>query len=405
MRGGIGDIVRAAVGLLLAAALLGVAWPLWRDAERLRADDVDFAKVSVVEDGHPTGRLKVCGDRYRKPYCMQRERVTVRDTDYDIKRASTVYTLELTRVDSQAMELRYRDRRSHEERGSVYGRARAGEPVTLFWWRGSVRMVQAGERDDIAIVRTGHYPGRLFSGPAALASALCGIGLGPLWAALWLLLRGRRNPLTMAWQWLAPALALGAAGGVGALVALIAPRPEAVVRGFVVAAVALLVPALLWLRWWTRTRLRRKCEVEPVEPVEVHAVDGAVAGTGPWELDIKGPLYVGPGVLGTTPDPCAKVALKPMPGPLRVLAVRPPFRSDPRAVRRYSITPYMDKEARARRPKGRYRLLAEEATHPLVAVCEVLDGPGRGSRVLIGAPEQDMPEVLGAIAAHARQWR
>ncbi|WP_327243156.1 hypothetical protein [Streptomyces sp. NBC_01320] len=405
MRGGIGDVVRGGVCLLLAAVLLGAAWPLWQRAERLRADDVDFAKVAVIEDGHPTDQLKVCGDHYRKPYCMQRERVTVRDTDYELKRASTVYTLELTRADKRAMELRYRDHRSHEERDSVYGRARTGEPVTLLWWRGSVRMIQAGEGDDTATVRTGHYPGRLFSGPAALTSALCGIGLGPLWAALWLLLRGRRNPLTMAWQWLAPALALGGAGGVGALVALIAPRPEAVVRGFAVAAVALLVPTLLWLRWWTRTRLPRKCEVEPVEPVEVHAVDGAVAGTGPWKLDIKGPLYVGPGVLGTTPDPCAKVALKPLPGPLRVLAVRPPFRSDPRAVRRYSITPYMDEESRSRRPKGRYQQVGAEATHPLVAVCEVLDGPGRGSRVLIGAPEQDMPEVLGAIAAHARRWR
>ncbi|MFE2092159.1 hypothetical protein [Streptomyces sp. NPDC059460] len=141
----------------------------------MRADDVDFAKVSVVEDGHPTDRLKVCGDRYRKPYCMQRERVTVRDTDYELKRASTVYTLELTRADKRAMELRYRDRRSHEERDSVYGRARAGEPVTLLWWRGSVRMIQAGEGDDTATVRTGHYPGRLFSGPAALASTLCAV--------------------------------------------------------------------------------------------------------------------------------------------------------------------------------------------------------------------------------------
>ncbi|MFV5994663.1 hypothetical protein ACNPQM_19890 [Streptomyces sp. NPDC056231] len=404
MRGGTGDTVRAGVCLLLAAVLLGAAWLLWQEAERLRADDVDFAKVAVVEDGHPTGRLKVCGDRYRKPYCLQRERVTVRDTAYKLKRTSTVYTLELTRADKRAMELSYRDHNSHEERDSVYGRARAGEPVTLFWWRGSVRMVRAGEGDDTATVHTGHYPGRLFAGPAALASALCGIGLGPLWAALWLPLRGRRNPLTMAWQWVAPALALGAAGGVGALVALIAPRPEAVVRGFAVAAVALLVPALLVLRWWTRTRPPRKCEVEPVEPVEVHAVDGAVAGTGPWKLDINGPLYVGPGVLGTTPDPCAKVALKPLPGPLRVLDVRPPLRSDPRAVRRYSMTPYLDAEARERRTNGRYRQAAKQATHPLVAVCEVLDGPGRGSRVLIGAPEQDMPEVLGAIAAHARRW-
>jgi hypothetical protein len=163
------------------------------------------------------------------------------------------------------MELRYRDHRSHEEPDSVYGRARAGEPVTLFWWRASVRMIQAGEGDDTATVHTGHYPGRLFSGPAALASALCGIGAGRCGGAVAAAAR-RRNPLTMAWQWLAPALAPGVAGGVGALVALIAPRPEALVRGFAVAAVELLVPALLWLRWWTRTRLPRKCEVELVEP-------------------------------------------------------------------------------------------------------------------------------------------
>ncbi|MFE6151262.1 hypothetical protein [Streptomyces sp. NPDC057889] len=412
MRTGIGDFVRAGVCLLLSLMFLGAAWPLWQTAQQARQDDVDFSKVAIVENGHRTGRLKVCGDRYRKPYCMQRERVTVRDSTYTIKRSSTKYRLELTRADHRrTMELAYSDTRSHDERDSVYGRAQAGEPVTLFWWRGSVRMIQAGKDsgDHRSVVNTSHYPGRLFTAPAALTSVLWGLGLGPLWAATWLLLRGRRNPLTMAWQWLAPVLALATAGGVGALTALIEPRPRAVVLSFSVTAVALLGPALLWLRWWTRTRLPRKCDVEPVQPVEVHPVDGGVSGTGPWKLGIKGPLYVGPDVIGTTPDPAARVALKPLPGPLRVITVRPPYRSDPRAVRRYSIHPYQDEEARARRAAQQRwytpRAQQTEPTHPLVAVCEVLDGPGRGSEVLIGAPEQDMPEVLGAIAAHARRWQ
>ncbi|MFD3475162.1 hypothetical protein [Streptomyces sp. NPDC058695] len=411
MRSGVGDFVRAGVCLLLAVVLLGAAWPLWQTAQQARQDDVDFSKVAVVENGHRTGQLKVCGALHRKPYCLQRERVTVRDAAYSLKRSSTKYTLELTRADHRrTMELAYSDHRSHDERDSVYGRARAGEPVTLFWWRDSVRMIQAGKDsgDDRSVVHTSHYPGRLFTAPAALASVLWGLGLGPLWAAMWLLLRGRRNPQTMAWQWLAPVLALAAAGGVGAMAALIEPRPGAVVLSFAVAAVALPVPALLGLRRWTRTRLPRMCDVEPVQPVEVHPVDGGVSGAGPWKLGIKGPLYVGPEVIGTTPDPAAKVALKPLPGPLRVITVRPPYRSDPRAVRRYSIQPYLDEEARARRAEQERwytRGPQSRPTHPLVAVCEVLDGPGRGSQVLIGAPEQDMPEVLGAIAAHARQWR
>ncbi|MGW6399235.1 hypothetical protein [Streptomyces sp. NPDC055134] len=411
MRSGIGDFVRAGVGLFLAVVLLGSAWPLWQTAQQARRDDVDFSKVAIVENGHRTGQLKVCGDVYRKPYCMQRERVAVRDSDYTLKRSSTKYTLELARTGHRTMELAYSDNHSHDERDSLYGRARAGEPVTLFWWRGSVRMIQAGKDtgDDRSVVRTNHYPGRLFAAPAALTSALWGLGLGPLWAAMWLLLRGRRNPLTMAWQWLAPVLALATAGGIGALVALIEPRPRAVVLAVAVAAVALLVPALVWLRWWTRTRLPRKCDVEPVEPVEMHPVDGAVSGTGAWKLAIKSPLYVGPDVIGTTPDPAAKVALKPLPGPLRVITVRPPYRSDPRAVRRYSIQPYLDAEARAHLAENQHWYTRgsqqTEVTHPLVAVCEVLDGPGRGSEVLIGAPEQDMPEVLGAIAAHARRWQ
>ncbi|MFF1356227.1 hypothetical protein [Streptomyces sp. NPDC058297] len=409
MRSGIGDFVRAGVCLLLAVILLGASWPLWQFAQQARQDDVDFSKVAIVENGHRTGQLKVCGDVYRKPNCVQRERVTLRDANYSIKRSRTKYTLELTRSGHRTLEVSYSEYRSHEERDSVYGRARAGEPVTLLWWRGSVRMIQAGKDvgDDRSVVRTSHYPGRLFTAPAALASALWGLGLGPLWAGMWLLLRGRRNPLTMAWQWLAPVLALATAGGIGALAALVEPRPRAVVLSFAVAAVGLLVPALLWLRRWTRTRLPRKCDVEPVEPVEVHAVDGAVCGTGPWKLAIRGPLYVGPDVIGTTPDPGAKVALKPLPGPLRVITVRPPYRSDPRAVRRYSIQPYLDEETRARRAANTHwynsRSQQTQPTHPLVAVCEVLDGPGRGSEVLIGAPEQDMPEVLGAIAAHARR--
>ncbi|MFB7997045.1 hypothetical protein ACFC4G_29990 [Streptomyces sp. NPDC056002] len=412
MRTGIGDFVRAGVCLLLAVVLLGVAWPLWRTAQQGRQDDVDFSKVAVVENGRPTGQLKTCGDLNRKPYCLQRERVAVRDSTYTTKRSSTKYTLELTRADHhRTMELTYSDTRSPDERDSVYGRAQAGEPVTLFWWRGSVRMIQAGKDsgDDRSVVSTSHYPGRLFTAPAALTSVLWGLGLGPLWAAMWLLLRGRRNPLTMAWQWLAPVLALATAGGVGAVAALAEPRPRTVVLSFAVAAVTLLVPALLRLRWWTRNRLPRKCDVEPVQPVEVHPVDGRVSGTGPWKLGIKGPLYVGPNVIGTTPDPAAKVALKPLPGPLRVLAVRPPYRIDPRTVRRYSIQPYLDEEARARRAEQQRwytsRGQQSEPTHPLVAVCEVIDGPGRGSQVLIGAPEQDMPEVLGAIAAHARRWQ
>ncbi|MFB6852543.1 hypothetical protein [Streptomyces sp. NPDC056341] len=411
MRSGIGDFVRAGVGLLLAVVLLGAAWPLWQTAQQGRRDDVDFSKVAIVENGHRTGQLKVCGDRYRKPYCMQRERVTVRDSDYTVSRYHTKYTLELTRADHRrTMELAYKDTRSHDEADSVYGRAQAGEPVTLFWWRGSVRLIQAGKDsgdDERSVVQTSHYPGQLFTLPAALASVLWGLGLGPLWAAVWLLLRGRRNPLTMAWQWLAPALALATAGGVGALTAWVEPRPRAVVLSFAVTAVALLVPALLGLRRWTRTRLPRKCDVEPVQPVAVHPVDGGVSGTGPWKLGIKGPLYVGPDVIGTTPDPAAKVGLKPLPGPLRVITVRPPYRSDPHAVRRYAIHPYRDEEARARMAELKRwytpRAQQTEPTYPLVAVCEVLDGPGRGSQVLIGAPEQDMPEVLGAIAAHARR--
>ncbi|MFC9495764.1 hypothetical protein [Streptomyces sp. NPDC056982] len=35
----------------------------------------------------------------------------------------------------------------------------------------------------------------------------------------------------------------------------------------------------------------------------------------------------------------------------------------------------------------------------------VVENGHRTGEVLIGAPEQDMPEVLGAIAAHARRWQ
>ncbi|MEU6661862.1 hypothetical protein [Streptomyces sp. NPDC046821] len=409
MRTRVGDFVRAGVCLLIAVALLGTARQFWREAEAAHRDDTDFTKLAIVENGRATSELKVCGDRYREPDCMRRESVTVSDTGFEANRSRPKYTLVLTRADHRTLELTYRSSDAPRDRDSVYGRAQAGQPVTLFWWRGSVRLIQAGTPYDTATVRTTHYPGRLFTGPAALASLLAGLGLGPLWAAMWLALSGRRHPLAMAWQWLAPVFVFFAAGGVGAFVAWAAPRPRAVVVGFAVTAVVLLVPTLLWLRWWARNWLARAADVEPVRPVSVHAVDGGVSGTGPWNLDLKHPLYVGPDVIGTTPDPNAYVALRPLPGPLRVITVRPPHRSDPHVVRRqYGIQPYLDEATRAQREAQRRGYTSRsqlESTYPLVAVCEVLSGPGQGSRVLIGAPHQDMPEVLGAIAAHAGQRR
>ncbi|OON81687.1 hypothetical protein [Streptomyces tsukubensis] len=406
MRARNGDFVRAGVYTLLAAVLLGSAWALWRIAEGAHSDDVGFSKVTVVENGHPTGQLKVCGDHHREPSCMRREQVTVRDAGYETKRSGRLYTLEVARADGWATEYSFRNTTSNSA-DAVYERARSEKAVTLFWWRGSVRMIQAGEDGDTVTVRTTHYPGRLFSTPGALASLLFGFGLGPLWSALWLLMRGRRHPVVGAWQSMAPLSTFVIAGGAGAGAALLEPRPGAVVRVFAVVAVVLLIPGLLWLRRWTRTRLPGKSEVEPVEPVAVRPVAGGVAGTGPWKLSIKGPLYVGPDVLGTTPDPRARVGLMPLPGPLRVITVRPPYRSDPRAVRLYAAFSRQHEEAPGARQavSGRRSRNTPPATFPLVAVCEVIDGPGQGSQVLIGARDPDMPEVLGAITGHARKWQ
>src|SRR5690606_8454686 len=78
--------------------------------------------------------------------------------------------------------------------------------------------------------------------------------------------------------------------------------------------------------------------------------------------------------------------VRPFPGALRLVRVRPPYRDDPLRLR-----------------FGRYPRTdgAEDTQRGLVAECEALDGPVPGARILIGAGSEDLPHVLGALSAAA----
>ncbi|MFI5554044.1 hypothetical protein [Streptomyces sp. NPDC051738] len=390
MRGRVHDVVWGTVRVVLAIVLLGAVWQLAQSAERGRADDLGFPRLEIRDaEGRDTGRLKVCGDRYRGPFCLRAEQVVVDDV---LRKRNTRsggrYLFEFGRSGGRPLALALHVAYGAED---VVEAAGGRGEATLYWWRGSVRLLEVSAGGEAWTIRTAHYPGREFTPPAAFGAAVAGLGAAALWAGLWRIVCGGASRLNWPWQTAAPGVALtmaGLGGALGALFAEPSPRTMAWTAGFVGAVSAVAMAC------WAHRRIRRRLPalewMEPFVPVTEHRFPGAVWGPGPWKALSAGWLRTGPQGLAAVPGPATggTFGVQPFPGALRLVRVRPPHRDDPLRMR----FGYQRRDGSAG---------AQEAQFPLVAECESVGGPVPGARVLIGAGGENLPYVLGILCAAA----
>ncbi|MFD7291970.1 hypothetical protein ACFV9W_01675 [Streptomyces sp. NPDC059897] len=387
MRGRVHDVVWGTVRVVLAVVLLGAAWQLARSAERARSADLDFPRLAIHDtQGRDTGRLKVCGDRYQEPFCMRAEQVAVDEVLLKLnKKTGARYQFEFGRTGGRTLAIKLDiDGADRDVVEAADGRGRA----TLFWWRDSVRLLEASVGGEELTLRTAHYPGREFVLPAAFGAALAGLGAAFLWSGLWRMVRGGVSRLNWPWQTVVPGVTFtmaGLGGTLGALFAEDRPWTMAWTGGAVGALSA--VGMACWAHRLMRRRLPTLVRMDPIVPVVERRFQGIVWGPGPWQLLSMGWLRTGPQGLAAASGPAVgtgSFGLRLFPGTLRLVRVRPPHRDDPLRLR-----------------VGRYGRTdgAEEAQFGLVAECEALDGPVPGARILIGAGSEDLPHVLGALSA------
>ncbi|MEU2597952.1 hypothetical protein ABZ669_12045 [Streptomyces hirsutus] len=386
MSGRVHDVVWGTVRVVLAVVLLGAAWQLARSAERERSVDLDFPRLEIHDaQGRDTGSLKVCGDRYQEPFCLRAEHVAVDEVLLKLnKKSGARYQFEFGRSGGRTLALKLDIDSADQDLVEAAGR---NGKATLYWWRDSVRLLEISAGSEQRMLRTAHYPGREFVLPAAFGAVLAGMGAASLWSGLWRIVRGGVSRLNWPWQTTVPGVAFtlaGLGGALGAMFAVHSPWTMAWPAGAVGAVSA--VGMACWAYRLVRRRLPALERMEPVAPaVERHFL-GAVWGPGPWQTLSMGWLRTGPQGLAAVPGPATgtgSFGVRPFPGALRLVRVRPPHRDDPLGLR-----------------LGRYRRTdgAEEAQITLVAECEALGGPVPGARVLIGAGSEDLPHVLGALS-------
>ncbi|MFE0960268.1 hypothetical protein [Streptomyces fungicidicus] len=385
MHGRVHDVVWGTVRVVLAVLLLGAAWQSARSAERERSDDLDFARLEIHDaQGRDTGSLKVCGDRYREPLCLRAEHVAVDEVLLDMNRKSGArYEFLFGRSGGRTLALTLNIR--HADQDLVEAVGRNGE-ATLYWWRDSVRLLKVSTDGEQRTLRTAHHPGREFVPPAAFGAVLAGLGAAALWAGLWRIARGGVSRLSWPWQTTVPGVSFtlaGLGGALGALFAVRSPWTMAWTAGAVGAVSA--VGMACWAYRLVRRRLPALERMEPVAPSDERDFPGTVCGPGPWQLLSMGWLRTGPRGLAAVPGPATGVGsfgVRPFPGALRLVRVRPPHRDDPLRLR-----------------FGRYRPTdgGKVSQFPLVAECEALGEPVPGARILIGAGSDDLPHILGAI--------
>ncbi|MEZ7155895.1 hypothetical protein ACBR38_12725 [Streptomyces sp. MAD19A] len=381
------DVLWGTVRVVLAVVLLGVAWQAARAAERARSSDLDFPRLAVHDaQGRDTGGLKVCGDRYPEPFCLRAEHAAVDEVLLKLrKKSSARYQFEFGRSGGRTLALKLDV--GYADRDLVEAVGRRGK-ATLYWWRDSVRLLEVSAGGERRMLRTAHYPGREFVFPAASGSVLAGLGAAFLWSGLWRLVRGGVSRLNWPWQTTVPGAAFTLAGLGGACSAVFAAQSPWT-TAWTAGAVGV-VSAVGTACWAHRTARRRKLvleRMEPVAPVAERRFGGTVCGPGPWEALSMGVLRTGPQGLAVAPGSVSdtgSLGVRPFPGSLRLVRVRPPHRDDPLRLRfvRYGRT------------DG-----AEDTQMTLVAECEAVGGPVSGARVLIGAGSEDLPYVLGALSA------
>ncbi|QDQ11791.1 hypothetical protein [Streptomyces spectabilis] len=264
-----------------------------------------------------------------------------------------------------------RARRVHMSGSRLYDVVRAGDRVSLTYWRGEIRTVRFGS----ATEETDASPADDWRLPLGIGLLVLPIGLGFLGTLWW----WRRSYAAAAhagpWQlgvgFVAGAL-LGCTGFVAAQVCPSVPG-ALLVTAFGVPPVAALTGLVAWL---TRRRERRAVDtsdIVAVPPAGRQCVRAAVLGDVPYRVDGFDHLVVGDGPPAVTPDPDGRVARRPLPPSLTVRGVRAPRPDDP----------------------GHW---AGGGTYDTVVI-ECRHGE---ATVLLALAREDAPVVLGALRESAR---
>lgn len=249
----------------------------------------------------------------------------------------------------------------------VYDTVRAGDGVTMTYWRHEIRSVTFhGATQD-----TWASPVDSWRLPVVLGLFLLPFGLGVLGSGLWYRSRYRSAAHLSPWQLSVGLVAGGALGCAGALAGAVG---DGVGDAFALTAVG--VPPAAGLAvlhaWWLARRAGRADDtsgIVPVPPAQKQCLRASVHGDVPYSVAGFDHLVVGDGRPAATPDPDGRVARKPLPGTLTVRGLR---------------------SLRPGDPEGWLKIYKHDCV-----VIECRDGE---HLVRIGVARRDAPLVLGALA-------
>ncbi|MEW2530737.1 hypothetical protein [Streptomyces sp. NPDC047071] len=325
-----------------------------------------FAAVpGALARGHAYAAAPACAAGARTDSCTTTVAATVTGTEEKARGRKADYWLRVTERGDD------RVRRVHMSGSRLHDAVRAGDRVSLTYWRGEIRRVRFGT----AAEETEASPADDWRLPLGIGLLTLPVGLGVLAAVLWWRRRYAGAAHASAWQLSVGPVAGALLGCLGFVAAQACPdvRGALLVTALGVPAVAVLT-ALVARR--TRRRERRAVDtsdIVPVPPAGRRCVRAAVLGDVPYSVDGFDHLVVGDGPPAVTPDPDGRVARRPLPPSLTV------------------------REVRAPRP-GDTVLGPGGGTYDTVLI-ECRDGAGT---VVIVLAREDAPVVLGALLSPAR---
>ncbi|WP_030680829.1 hypothetical protein [Streptomyces sp. NRRL B-1347] len=324
------------------------------------------AVPGALARGDAYASAPACAPGARSDSCTTTVSATVVGTEDEARGRKVDHWLRVTERGGDG-----RVRRVHMAGAELHDAVRAGDRVSLTYWRGEIRTVRFGT----AAEETDASPADDWRLPLGIGLLVLPIGLGALGTVWWWRTRYATAAHANAWQ-LGVGVVAGALLGCAGFVASQA-CPSVPGALLVTAAGVPPVAALTGLiAWLTRRKERRAVDtsdIVPVPPAGKRCVRAAVLGDVPYDVDGFDHLVVGDGVPAVTPDPDGRVARRPLPPSLTVREVRAPRPDD-------------------------FGALAVGGTYDTVVI-ECRDGD---ATVLVVLAREDAPVVLGALLAAAR---
>ncbi|RLU80620.1 hypothetical protein CTZ27_34525 [Streptomyces griseocarneus] len=290
--------------------------------------------------------------------CLRPEAATVDMTEEVVSGKSVRHWLSVTQDDGT------RHRIEMAVGGSVWSNAKPGDRVTVIYWHGKSRFVDAHNlRAPTEQDPRGNY--RL---PYSIALGLVPVTALCLWIAYWYGRRSRTSPLLSPWQVAVPTggaliLALGAAATPWLVHG--AWMPLLITAGLAVPVVIYIVMASLAARreWKTTDTY----PVRPLTSMTEEIFGGQILGDVPYAVSGYTTLIAGPGArFASSPDPTGKFARREAAPTLTALRTRPPYRTDSEKLQ----------------------------IDPRAYVVECVDGD---KKVLVITDEKHAPLVMGAL--------